>query len=257
MIGIVCFLTAVGAIWTVPSQAAGSGAEEKQFHEEQHFDYLGALAGVSGLVLFNVAWNQGPTVSWPTPYVYFLLILGILSLVVFFFIESRTLASCQSPFRPRALRSLCDWGRLGQLRYISLLSLAIPDTTQTPHAALGLSAELPLSSNWGPRFGSNWLPHIKSAHSVHNDTRSSLLLRHSHPHSHHANRSNVLGFNVCVNDHHSVWHGYELPCRDYHPQWISAQGASRHCGFVGPNNHELFNLTGLGCCRHCCESNRS
>ena len=96
IMGIVCFLTALCAVWAVPSPGAGSGAEEKKFHEQQHFDYLGALAGVSGLVLFNVAWNQGPTVGWPDPYVYVLLIIGIFCLVAFFIIESRV----QQPLLP-------------------------------------------------------------------------------------------------------------------------------------------------------------
>jgi hypothetical protein len=51
------------------------------------FDYLGAFTGVTGLVLFNVAWNQGPVVGWTTPYVYVLLIVGSLFLVAFVAVE--------------------------------------------------------------------------------------------------------------------------------------------------------------------------
>ena len=87
VMGIVCFLVGTAALWTVPAQAAW--LKEKQLREPQHFDFLGALSGVSGLVLFNVAWNQAPIVGWQDPYVYVLLILGILSLVAFFFVESR------------------------------------------------------------------------------------------------------------------------------------------------------------------------
>lgn len=43
----------------------------------------------SGLVLFNVAWNQGPTVGWSAPAVITLLILGVLLLVGFFVAERK------------------------------------------------------------------------------------------------------------------------------------------------------------------------
>jgi MFS family permease len=52
-------------------------------------DWLGFGFGISGLVLFNVAWNQGPIVGWPTPYVYVLFILGVLAFVAFVIVEIR------------------------------------------------------------------------------------------------------------------------------------------------------------------------
>ncbi|CUM62587.1 uncharacterized protein PRCAT00000139001 [Priceomyces carsonii] len=52
-------------------------------------DFLGTIFGISGLALFNFAWNQGPNVGWDKPYVYILLIIGILILVAFVFIERR------------------------------------------------------------------------------------------------------------------------------------------------------------------------
>ena len=94
--GITCFIMAAATIWIVPDMdRANDGrlttekAEQLEAKKKQRFDYLGAATGVSGLVLINVAWNQGPTISWPDPYVYILLILGILSLILFVFIESR------------------------------------------------------------------------------------------------------------------------------------------------------------------------
>ena len=99
IMGIVCFIMAGATIWTVPNNrnmAHGANddenpteKEERLEVKEQRFDHLGAVTGVSGLVLINVAWNQGPTVGWPDPYVYILLILGILSLILFVIIESR------------------------------------------------------------------------------------------------------------------------------------------------------------------------
>ena len=53
------------------------------------FDYLGAVTGVSGLVLINFAWNQGPVVGWGVPYTYTLLIVGVLFMAAFVFAELR------------------------------------------------------------------------------------------------------------------------------------------------------------------------
>lgn len=52
-------------------------------------DLLGTVLGVSGLVLFNFAWNQGPAVGWNTIYVYVLLIVGCACLAVFFWYEHK------------------------------------------------------------------------------------------------------------------------------------------------------------------------
>ena len=52
-------------------------------------DLLGAAVGIAALVLFNFAWNQAPTVGWQKPYVYMLLIVGILLVPLFFYIELR------------------------------------------------------------------------------------------------------------------------------------------------------------------------
>ncbi|MCJ1305043.1 Low affinity NH4+ transporter [Hypocenomyce scalaris] len=62
---------------------------QKKPKEGNRFDYAGAITGIAGLVLFNVAWNQAPVVGWRTPYVYILLIVGVLSSTAFFFIERK------------------------------------------------------------------------------------------------------------------------------------------------------------------------
>lgn len=50
-------------------------------------DGPGVLLGVSGLVLFNFAFNQAPLVSWRTPYTYFILVIGVLLLGGFIYVE--------------------------------------------------------------------------------------------------------------------------------------------------------------------------
>ncbi|KAL2005158.1 hypothetical protein VTN00DRAFT_3008 [Thermoascus crustaceus] len=57
--------------------------------ECQSFDYAGAISALVGLTLFNVALNQAPSAGWSLPYVILLLVLGIASGVLFFFIEQR------------------------------------------------------------------------------------------------------------------------------------------------------------------------
>jgi MFS family permease len=52
-------------------------------------DGNGMLFGVTGLVLVNFAWNQGPVVGWTTPYTYFILIIGLMILSAFFVIEAK------------------------------------------------------------------------------------------------------------------------------------------------------------------------
>ncbi|KAE8395804.1 major facilitator superfamily-domain-containing protein [Aspergillus alliaceus] len=45
-----------------------------------HVDLLGGSQGITALVLINFAWNQGPSVGWPTVYVYVLLIISFICL---------------------------------------------------------------------------------------------------------------------------------------------------------------------------------
>lgn len=73
--GIVCFLVAVSAYFIIPHHI-GSRSHGK-------FDWIGSVLGVSGLVLINFAWNQGPNVGWDTPYVYVLLIVGFIFMGLF------------------------------------------------------------------------------------------------------------------------------------------------------------------------------
>lgn len=51
------------------------------------FDWLGCLLGISGLILVNFAWNQGPNVGWIKAYVYVLFLIGVLMVAGFFYVE--------------------------------------------------------------------------------------------------------------------------------------------------------------------------
>ncbi|GHJ85983.1 hypothetical protein NliqN6_2385 [Naganishia liquefaciens] len=86
--GITCFVTAALTFFIVPHDRTRGQRIVKTFSIQQ-VDLWGAITGVVGLVLINFAFNQGPVVGWPTPYVYILLIVGALFVAAFFFIESR------------------------------------------------------------------------------------------------------------------------------------------------------------------------
>lgn len=83
-------------------------------------DATGAACGICGLILVNIAWNQAPVVGWSTPYVYVLLILGILFLAAFFIIEFRFSQHPLIPFHAfsRDVSFVlgcvaCGWGAFG------------------------------------------------------------------------------------------------------------------------------------------------
>ncbi|KAL8777752.1 MAG: hypothetical protein Q9213_007718, partial [Squamulea squamosa] len=82
---IACFVIAVVAWGVIPS----CPSKDDNANLVLRLDGLGSLFGVGGLVLVNVAWNQGSSIGWTTPYTYVLLIIGLGFLGVFAFIESR------------------------------------------------------------------------------------------------------------------------------------------------------------------------
>lgn len=93
--GIVTFIMAILTLLIVPNP------HEREFRRTisqggigfkarwNQLDGTGMLLGVAGLVLVNFAWNQGPVVGWTTPYTYFILIIGILLMAAFCFVESK------------------------------------------------------------------------------------------------------------------------------------------------------------------------
>jgi len=53
------------------------------------FDWTGSFLGVSGLILINIAWNNAPVYGWGNPVAYIVLIVGILCIVAFVWVEKR------------------------------------------------------------------------------------------------------------------------------------------------------------------------
>ena len=77
-------LAAVSASVLPPTEQTRRKAQESLWAQ---LDGAGMLLGVSGLILFNFAFNQAPIVSWTTPYTYFLLVIGVLLLAAFVYTE--------------------------------------------------------------------------------------------------------------------------------------------------------------------------
>lgn len=132
-------------------------------HESKHdgtkpaFDFLGTITGVSGLVLFNFAWNQAGVVGWTVPYTYILLIVGLLFFGAFIYVETHMAKHPLVPINMLSKEAVfalsiiaCGWGSFGiwvyylwqlveNLRHHSVLSSA---AQQTPVAVSGLIASL-------------------------------------------------------------------------------------------------------------------
>lgn len=76
---IACLLFA-GLSWGFIPPMDGYNPEREM---KGSLDLPGCLTGVTGLILINFAFNQGPVVGWPTVYVYVLLIVGFLFMGAF------------------------------------------------------------------------------------------------------------------------------------------------------------------------------
>lgn len=76
----------------------------------RELDLSGTLIGVLGLVLFNFAWNEGPSVGWDQVYVYALLIVGLVFLAVFFYIEVKVAAFPLLPVQAFTLETSLVFG---------------------------------------------------------------------------------------------------------------------------------------------------
>ncbi|OCK80445.1 hypothetical protein K432DRAFT_382204 [Lepidopterella palustris CBS 459.81] len=81
--GIACFGLCAATLLIIPK------ALSERPKDKPGFDWTGSIVGVAGLVLVNVAFNNGPLYGWGTPHVYFVLIIGLLCLVAFGWVEVR------------------------------------------------------------------------------------------------------------------------------------------------------------------------
>ncbi|KAL4888824.1 major facilitator superfamily-domain-containing protein [Aspergillus ambiguus] len=94
----------------------------------QELDIMGAILGVGGLVLINIAWNQAPSAGWEMPYVYVILIIGAIVLALFFFWELHFAVKPLIPFHALTLDVsfvlgcvACGWAAFGIWSYYTWL----------------------------------------------------------------------------------------------------------------------------------------
>lgn len=89
--GIISTAITLLAIYVIPN----INIAKKKF-SFMHFDFLGGLFGVAGLILFSVVWNQAPKATFHSVYIYVLLIVGVVSLVIAMIIDYKV----SDPFIP-------------------------------------------------------------------------------------------------------------------------------------------------------------
>ncbi|RSL86404.1 hypothetical protein CEP52_015821 [Fusarium oligoseptatum] len=79
--------------------------EEQPMDRNGKIDYVGAYFSVAGLFLFNFSWTQASLVGWDHPYVYVILLLSLLHLVIFGFLEAKVIDQPIMPMGIWASRS--------------------------------------------------------------------------------------------------------------------------------------------------------
>jgi MFS family permease len=87
VLAAVCIALGAGSLAILPNNTETKKSQSESLWTQ--LDATGMILGVSGLVLFNFAWNQAPLVSWNTPYTYFLLIISLLLMFAFVYMELR------------------------------------------------------------------------------------------------------------------------------------------------------------------------
>lgn len=95
VLGAVCLTLACQSVLVLP----GDPPTDLYIRRQQFWrlvDSPGMVLWVSGLALWAFAWNQAPVASWSAPYIYFLLIIGVLLLGAFLYVER----SVQYPLLP-------------------------------------------------------------------------------------------------------------------------------------------------------------
>ncbi|CZT09641.1 related to Drug resistance protein YOR378W [Rhynchosporium graminicola] len=105
------------------------------------FDLAGTITGVTGLILFNFAWNQAAVVGWSKPYTYILLVVGTLFFGLFIYIETHFAKDPLIPIESLSREALYALSIIAceNLRHHSALSAA---AQQSPVALSGLLASL-------------------------------------------------------------------------------------------------------------------
>ncbi|CAF1205536.1 unnamed protein product [Rotaria sp. Silwood1] len=98
-LALFCYILAILTYIVVPNKLSLA------VHPTGKTDILGAILGVSGLVLFIYCWNQAPLSGWDKPYVYGVLIVSIFVIALFVFVEMKT----EEPIMPLSIWSVAGF----------------------------------------------------------------------------------------------------------------------------------------------------
>lgn len=117
LMSITCFLFGIFSIFVVPD------IQPKKYTLRENIarlNILGSSTGVIGLILLNFVWIQGPVAGWNSPFIIVLLVLSIVLMVAFFYLDLNVV---EFPLLPKsiyniriALVLLCiglGWGSFG------------------------------------------------------------------------------------------------------------------------------------------------
>ena len=115
-------IIAVVAVYAIPDPPRNEEVARKSLRQKLvALDLPGAVTGITALVLFNFAWNQAPIVGWAQPYVYVLMIVGLIFVAGFFYIELWVAPEPLIPFHAFSsdvsfvlLCVACGWASFGE-----------------------------------------------------------------------------------------------------------------------------------------------
>ena len=85
---MLCGALCTAAFFTIPALSPVADAPGTEVPSLRQFDYLGGICAIFGFVCLLFGLTQGGVASW-SPYTYVLVIVGVLSLGAFFYVESR------------------------------------------------------------------------------------------------------------------------------------------------------------------------
>lgn len=120
-LGITLVILAAMSVAILPSVPIRPELRGLSYQQKlQELDLLGATVGITAMILFNFAWNQAPGFGWEQPYIYVMLILGILLFPVFFWIELKVAQKPLIPFDALStdvifvmICEACGWAAFG------------------------------------------------------------------------------------------------------------------------------------------------
>ncbi|KAI4209364.1 MAG: hypothetical protein LQ351_007696 [Letrouitia transgressa] len=96
---IALVVTATAGYFLIPTPPRKMEARQTAWQRFCQCDPMGAISGVGSLVLVDFAWNQAAVVGWQSPYVIVALIVGILLVPLFFYIEVYIVEEPLLPFQ--------------------------------------------------------------------------------------------------------------------------------------------------------------